>query len=153
MSWMKMKMLSDLALAAHCKVFLDAFNMDEVLWWSAGRPGLYFLPCNHLPLVSLQKAAEKLHLTIFYLCLFALIPPLLRSLWLVCLSICLPVYQSVSLTPLLPHSLSPSYSPHIIYAQFSSVSVRHLLCPILLLPPSFPFFPPHRWNILICASL
>lgn len=88
----------------------------NLLMWlrQGGEPGLYFLPTNHLPLVSLQ---EKKYSSILPLCSSL-------SLWPICPSVCaLPLHCSL----ILLHRLATSCSGPV------HTSVCHFLPPS---PPS-----------------
>ena len=106
----------------HVRYSRSLLNEGEVPVDQQGRPGLYFLPCNHLPPVSLQEAPERLHLSIFALFIFSHSP--CASLSLIGLSLYLSSHLYV-----LSHSTVPS---------FSSAASPLSSC----VPPSF-VSPPH----------
>lgn len=87
----------------HVRYSRCLLNEGEVPVDQQGRPGLYFLPCNHLPPVSLQEAPERLHLSIFALFIFSHSP--CASLSLIGLSLYLSSHLYV-----LSHSTVPSFS-------------------------------------------
>lgn len=107
-----------------CSSSSVTYNMVE---FPDDQQGLYFLPTNHLPQVSLQEALQRVHISFYSLAcqstfLFVLFYSITSSLSLSPESLCLSLISSPTFLP-----FRVSLPPVFTLSDLSLQSGRHLL--------------------------